>query len=122
LTAARWLAHAGRVTEALMSDKPSAAEDEYFAREEALKLQKIHKEKIAEHDEDAQKKLKELHWMKCPKCGWDLEHIKWRDVDVDKCFHCGVLVLDDGEIEKLAGAEHDESWVSSVFSLFKGGD
>jgi hypothetical protein len=105
-----------------MSDKPSHTEDEYFAREEALKLQKIHKEKIAEADQSDQDKRKELHWMKCPKCGWDLETIKWRDVDVDKCFHCGVIVLDDGELEKLAGNEHEESWVNSVFTLFKGHD
>jgi len=102
-----------------MSDKPSHSEDEYFAREEALKLQKIHHDKIKQADKAEQDKLKELHWMKCPKCGWDLETIKWRAVDVDKCFHCGVIVLDDGEIEKLAGEEHEESWVSSLFGLFK---
>jgi hypothetical protein len=102
-----------------MSDKPTAGEDEYFARESALKLQKLHKEKIEDHDREEQAKLKALHFMKCPKCGWDLETIKWRSVDVDKCFHCGVIVLDDGEMEKLAGGEHEESWVGSVFSLFK---
>lgn len=102
-----------------MSDKPSHTEDEYFAREEALKLQKIHKEKINEAGQEEQDQRKQLHFMKCPKCGWDLETMKWRAVEVDKCFHCGVIVLDDGELEKLAGKEHDESWVSSMFGLFK---
>ena len=65
---------------------------------------------------EAQKKL---HWMKCGKCGYDLQTIRWRNVDVDKCFRCGVILLDDGELEKLAGKEEEGQFMSSFIGLFK---
>jgi Zn-finger nucleic acid-binding protein len=58
--------------------------------------------------------------MKCPKCGYDLETIKWRNVDIDKCFRCGVIALDDGELETLAGSEQPGGLLSSFKGLFKG--
>jgi hypothetical protein len=47
--------------------------------------------------------LRALHWMRCPKCGTELVEIKFRGVKVDKCFGCGGVYLDDGELEQLAG-------------------
>ena len=102
-----------------MSEKRSKAEEEYFAREEAEKLHRLHQERLEKADEAAREELKKQHWMHCPKCGWDLETIKWRGVDIEKCFHCGVVVLDDGELEKLAGQE-DEGLLGGLFGLFSG--
>ena len=102
-----------------MTDKPTKNEDEFFAREEAEKLHRLHSEKAraaTAAELDAQKKL---HWMKCGKCGYDLQTIRWRNVDVDKCFRCGVILLDDGELEKLAGNEQEGQFVSSFLGLFK---
>lgn len=102
-----------------MTDKPSHSEDEYFAREEAEKLYKLHKEKQKATSAEQADADKKLHWMKCSKCGYGLETIRWRNVDVDKCFRCGVIVLDDGELEKLAGKEDTGVFVSSFLGLFK---
>jgi Zn-finger nucleic acid-binding protein len=48
-------------------------------------------------------KQKELHWMKCPKCGSDLEEI---DVSsglmVDDCTLCRGIFLDYGELENIS--------------------
>lgn len=96
----------------------SKQEDEYFAREEALKLHKIHTDKVKELNAAELEERKKLHYMHCAKCGYDLETIKWRNVQVEKCFHCGAIVLDDGELETLAGEEHDKGFLSSVFELF----
>ena len=103
-----------------MTVKPSNNEDEFFAREEAEKLYRLHKDKLKAQDTAQAEADKKAHWMKCPKCGYDLETIKWRKVDVDKCFRCGVLVLDDGELETLAGDEHPSGFVHSMRTLFKG--
>lgn len=104
-----------------MSDNksPSRAEDEFFAREEIEKLHRLHKEKSAAEDEQARAERKAQHWMKCPKCGADLTTVRWRTVDVDKCFSCGVIVLDDGELEKLAGEEHNDSFLGSFVKMFR---
>ena len=46
--------------------------------------------------------LKKLHHMHCPKCGSALDEITFRGVRVDKCFACGGVWLDDGELEELS--------------------
>lgn len=98
----------------------SKAEDEYFAREDAEKLHKLHADRLKELAQKDLDERKKLHFMKCPKCGWDLETLKWRSVEIEKCFQCGVIVLDDGELESLAGREDESGFLRSVFDLFKG--
>ena len=102
-----------------MVEKPTRNEEEFFAREEAEKLHKIHQEKIKASDQNKAADEKKLHYMKCPKCGYGLEVVKWRAVEVDKCFRCGVVVLDDGELEQLAGKESPDGFFSSFSTLFK---
>lgn len=97
----------------------SRNEEEYFAREEAEKLHRLHAEKRKELSEEEAKQAKELHHMKCPKCGSDLHEIEWRGVKIDKCYGCQGVFLDDGELEKLAGEEHQGSFVADFMNFFK---
>ena len=53
-------------------DKPSKAEDEYFARQELERRKKWAKEQAANMAAAEKENLKKAHWMKCPKCGMDL--------------------------------------------------
>jgi hypothetical protein len=85
--------------------KSTNVEEEYFAREEALKLRKLALKQAESMAEDEKKKLKELHWMHCPKCGMKMNTIKVNQVEIDKCFTCGGLYFDDGELEKVSGRE-----------------
>jgi DNA-directed RNA polymerase subunit RPC12/RpoP len=103
-----------------MTEKPSNQEEEFFAREEAEKLYRLHQEKLKSQDAAAAEAEKKAHYMKCPKCGYGLEAIQWRKVEVDKCFRCGVVVLDDGELEQLAGQENAGGFIASLSTLFKG--
>ncbi len=102
-----------------MAEKKTKNEDEFFAREEAEKLHRLHTEKLRALSQQDAEEQKKLHWMKCGKCGYDLETIRWRSVDVEKCFRCGAIVLDDGELEKLAGREEAGQFMSSFIGLFK---
>lgn len=100
-----------------MTKKPSNEEDEYFAREDAQKRHQLAVEaarKLAEADRDARQKL---HFMHCPKCGYDLETVKFRDVAIEKCFHCNGTWLDAGELERLAG--HDARLLERIAAVFK---
>lgn len=97
--------------------KPTNAEEEFFAREEAEKLYKLHKDKLRADNAKEAEEQKKAHWMKCGKCGYDLQTIRWRNVDIEKCFRCGAIVLDDGELEKLAGKE--QGFFASFGGLFK---
>ena len=101
-----------------MSNKPSSTEDEYFAREDAEKKRKI---ALEQHKKIAQKEreeLKKLHHMHCPKCGMQLHTVRFRNVDIDRCFNCQGTWLDKGELEKLAGHEGG-GIMKAILNLFK---
>jgi uncharacterized protein len=88
-----------------MSFKPSDNEEEYFARIENERRRKMAEERQAEIQEEERERRRTLHFMKCPKCGMDLEEIAFGDVKVDKCFNCEGLWLDKGELESLQAKE-----------------
>lgn len=100
----------------MTTSKPSKPEDEYFARVELEKKQKQAEEHRKELDDEEHLRLKELHWMRCPKCGMELHPIVFRGVTVDKCFHCQGVFLDDGELDKIAG--HESGFLPGLMSLF----
>ncbi len=62
-------------------------------------------EKLAEDQlavEDAEKhRLKELHWMHCPKCGQRLTTEQCGKVGIDVCPSCKGLWLDVNELETI---------------------
>jgi tRNA G37 N-methylase Trm5 len=82
--------------------KPTSNEDEYFAKQEALKLRKLALKQRQEMDAEEKRKLKEKHWMHCPKCGMSMKTININKVEIDKCFSCGGLYFDAGELEKVS--------------------
>lgn len=98
-----------------MPDKPSKAEDEYFARKE-LERRKAQAAKIAEGEKQ---RLKELHYMKCPKCGMDLAEIELHSVKVDECATCGGVFFDAGEIEQMLDNKAAQGVLSKVVSAFR---
>jgi hypothetical protein len=96
--------------------KPSHEEDEYFAREEIVKRRQFAQDTNQKREAAERERLQKLHYMKCPKCGYDLERIDFRGLAVDKCFHCNGTWLDAGELEALAGhGGHMLDKLSSVF-------
>jgi uncharacterized protein len=84
-----------------MPVKPTANEEEYFARQEAERRRKIADEQQARLKTEERERDRTLHFMRCPKCGLLLEEITFGDVRVDKCFGCEGIWLDKGEFETL---------------------
>ena len=78
-------------------EKPSENEEEYFARQQIESKRKAAAERHAKIEAEEREAARALHFMKCPKCGMQLEEISLGDVRVDKCFHCQGLWLDAGE-------------------------
>ena len=100
-----------------MSRKPSETEDEYFARVEIEKKKKSMEEKSKNIASDEKKRMKELHFMRCPKCGMELTEIDYKKIKVDKCFSCQGVWLDAGELEAVS--ELDRSVMNKFFGIFK---
>lgn len=97
-------------------DKPSKAEDEYFARQEIERRKKWAQEQSAKMAEQEKSRLKDLHFMKCPKCGMDLQEIELQGVKVDQCANCGGIFFDAGELDQLS---KKEGVAGRIFSIFR---
>ena len=86
-----------------MVGTPSEKEEEYIKRQELEKIKKLREQCAKDTAEQEKNDLKEQHWMHCPKCGMQLHTILINKVEVDKCFSCNGIFLDDGELEKISG-------------------
>ena len=100
-----------------MPVKPTQTEEEYMARLEFERRKKLEAEKQAQIIEEEKRKLKELHYMRCPKCGMQLIEIDYKRIAVDKCSSCGGVWLDAGELETVS--EMDKGALDKLFSVFK---
>jgi hypothetical protein len=85
--------------------KPSRAEDEFFAREDAEKKRRIALSAMKATADAERERLRALHHMRCPKCGLELKEVAFRGVHADLCFACGGVFLDQGEIDRIAQPE-----------------
>ena len=100
-----------------MSDKPADQEEEYFARLEFERKKKAQEEKQIKLAEEEKKNLKELHYMRCPKCGMQLVEIDYRSIKIDRCTSCDGVWLDAGELEAVSAL--DKSVIGKFFNVFK---
>lgn len=99
-----------------MSQKKNENEEEYFIRLEFERAKKVEEETRQKLLEDEKKGLKELHYMRCPKCGMQLVEIDYRGIKIDKCTECDGVWLDAGELEAVM--DLDKSVISKLFSAF----
>ena len=83
-------------------------EDDWFLLNEKKLLEDVKKarekreaERRAKETEAERAKLKQLHWMKCPKCGHDMKTEALEGIEIDRCTFCEGFFLDQGEIEEL---------------------
>ena len=102
-------------------DKPSSTEEEYFAREEIEKKRKLALQQAEEMAGKRREELKQLHYMKCPKCGMDLQTLSRGKVEIDTCFNCHGVWLDSGELDAIVeqGPEGGGKVMGAVLNLFK---
>lgn len=102
-------------------EKPSKNEDEYFTRLELERKKQWEKERLATVAESEKQRLRELHYMKCPKCGNDLHTIPIEGVSADHCLSCGGTFLDQGELDELIRHQEHKGVLHRAFSLFRSG-
>ena len=93
-------------------------EDEYFARIEFEKRKKALVEKQGRMKKEEKKRLKEQHWMHCPKCGMEMVEITFEGINVDKCSECLGIFFDNGEVDQLVG-KNRPGFLSRMAQIFK---
>ena len=97
--------------------RPSDKEAEFIARMEFERKKKVEEEKHKNLKKDEKKKLKELHNMRCPKCGMELIEIDYKEIKVDKCSECDGIWLDAGELDAVSKLE--KRGLDKLFGVFK---
>ena len=97
--------------------RPSEREAEYIARMEYDRLKKIEEEKHKRLKAEEKNKLKELHYMRCPKCGMEMIEIDYKGIKIDKCSECEGIWLDAGELEAVAKLE--KTGLDKLFGVFR---
>ena len=100
-----------------MPVKPSDKEDAYFIRQDFERRKKKEEEKLEQLNAEEKAKLKEQHFMHCPKCGHNLIEIDYKGIAVDKCSHCDGVWLDAGELEQISHLE--KGLMDKWFQAFK---
>ena len=93
-------------------------EEEYFARIEFEKRKKALEEKQSRIKKEEKIRLKEEHWMHCPKCGMEMVEISFEGIKVDKCTACLGIFFDNGEVEQLV-EKNKPGFLGRMTSIFK---
>ena len=83
-------------------------EDEWFRANERRLIEEARVARERRENERAQKeavsereRLKQLHHMKCPKCGHDMKEEDLQGVKVDRCSFCEGIYFDAGELDQV---------------------
>jgi DNA-directed RNA polymerase subunit M/transcription elongation factor TFIIS len=93
---------------------PSENEERFFKEHELrLRMQRLESEQQAQAESE-KKRLRELHFMHCPKCGQKLAPEKYGNVEVDVCPSCKGMWLDATELEQII----EKSKISNTFRSF----
>jgi DNA-directed RNA polymerase subunit RPC12/RpoP len=103
-----------------MPVKPSTKEEQYFLEQE-LKRQLL--QARAEQEAMAaveRQRLKELHYMHCPKCGQKLFVENYGEVEVDVCGGCKGLWLDANELDQILAAKEQTGPLRKFLNILGG--
>lgn len=86
----------------------SKIEDQWFLKHEKTMLEKYRRDreyrlsKLRKEKEALElKKMRDAHWMKCPKCGQDLQTVMLEGINIDQCTFCEGIYFDRGELDTL---------------------
>lgn len=100
-----------------MDEKPSRNEEEYFKKLDAELIAK----QRAQLDQERQRAERSAHYMKCPKCGADLQEREFSKVKVDVCPECHGMWLDAGEMDLIEKVDTSRltGFVRTLFGVSK---
>jgi len=94
-------------------------EEEYFKKRDMEAKAKLKAKLDAQKAEAEKAARKELHYLKCGKCGSDMLTQVFRGIEIERCQNCSSVLLDPGELEQLAG-DDQSGMITSFFSVFGG--
>jgi uncharacterized protein len=103
----------------MASEKPSNFEDEYFARENAERLRKLHYEEQRRLQQSDKENLRKLHQGRCSNCGALMVPEQAGDVRILHCPACGGAFLDQAAWEYMHAHAEPSTVMGAVLNWFK---
>src|SRR6478736_3830138 len=95
-----------------LGKKGYSKEEEYFYHLNKELIESKRKELDRDRLEQERTDTKPIHWMKCPKCGDQMEELKISEIYADVCKGCQGIYFDQGELETLLEAKAPKSFFS----------
>ena len=96
-------------------DEDRRREDEWFRANEKKLIEEARQARVKREQERAAReadgertRLRDLHFMKCPKCGHDMREEQLGGVKVDRCTYCEGIYLDPGELDQVLLQKDEE--------------
>jgi len=100
-------------------NKPSNIEDEYFAREDAEHLRKLHFEELRRLREGEREALRKLHAGRCANCGALMVPEQAGMVRFLHCPACGGAFVSKEQWAHVQSHEDSHKIVEAVLNWFK---
>ncbi|MSR42169.1 MAG: hypothetical protein EXS10_09770 [Phycisphaerales bacterium] len=76
-------------------------EDARFHELDAKALASMRTQLDAKRAAAAAVAAKVAHWLRCPKCGGEMQEQSFENVSIDQCTSCKGVYFDSGELELL---------------------
>ncbi len=101
--------------------KPSTLEEEYFAREDAERLRKLHADEQSSLRQSQKDALRNLHQGRCSNCGAQLVPEQVSGLVIQHCPACGGAFLDKRAWDTLHAHAAPHTVMGDVLNWFKAG-
>jgi uncharacterized protein len=99
--------------------KSNRVEDEYvWVQEMQQRMTRLAREQQAQAEAEKQR-LKEAHWMHCPKCGQQLAAEICGGVEIDVCPSCKGVWLDQGELGSIVESAGQNSFFHKCLQIIR---
>jgi hypothetical protein len=109
-----------KLSKQTMPMKPYKNEDEHiWVHEMQQRIAKQEREQQAESEAE-KLRLKETHWMHCPKCGQKLATEQCGAVEIDVCPSCKGVWLDVGELGTIVDGAGQGSFFHTCLRILRG--
>jgi len=99
--------------------KPSKTEDEYFAREDAERIRKLHAEEMARLSASQREALKRQHGGRCANCGALMVPERIEGATILHCPACGGAFLYRPTWEYIHAHSEPHTVMGAVLNWFK---
>jgi hypothetical protein len=99
--------------------KPSTLEEEYFAREDAERIRKLHAEEQSRLKQSEKDALRKLHGGRCSNCGALMVPEQVGDLRILHCPACGGAFLDKAAWDYIHAHAEPHGVMGAILNWFK---